>query len=222
MSIEVFDFRTEGPRGRNFFVTPECRARFLTIRPGEAAPFHHHQLGQEVFVVMEGRAKFVIGGDEAELGAGEACVARSGERHFVGPAGTDPVTLFLCVTPHIQPTHAFFDDSGGQLPDDYRLSFMPDSEPSEMLRPESDGDLAGLQIEALEELAARSDAAARVARVEVARIGQLLSGGDIAAAADARDSMWVTLAPVFESAMAAAHIWNGLTARTVGAPKATS
>jgi quercetin dioxygenase-like cupin family protein len=98
MSIEVFDYRSDGPRGLNFFVKPECRARFMTIRPGEAAPFHHHQLGQEVFVVMEGRGLFVIGDDEAVLEAGQACVARSGERHFVGPADENPMTLFLCVS----------------------------------------------------------------------------------------------------------------------------
>ncbi len=222
MSIEVFDYRSDGPRGLNFFVTPGCRARFLTIRPKEAAPFHHHQLGQEVFVVMEGRGLFVIGDDEAVLGTGEACVARSGERHFVGPADENPVTLFLCVTPHIQPTHVLFDESGKQLADDYRSLFMPKSEPSAMLRPESDEELAGLQIQALEDLATLTEAAARAARVKVIEMGRMLADGDGAAAAEARDSMWVSLAPVFESAMAAADIWNSLTARTVGAPLAES
>lgn len=222
MSIDVFDYRTEGPLGRNFFVTPECRGRFLTIRPGEAAPFHHHQLGQEIFVVMEGRAKFVIGDDEAVLGAGEACVARAGERHFVGPAGADAVTLFLCVTPHIQPTHAFFDESGAQLPDDYRPSFMPASEPSDMLRPESNRVLAERQIAALRDLATRTAAAARSAETGIAGIGAMLESGDLKAAAGARDAMWEELAPVFDSAMAAAEIWNSLTARTVGAPRAES
>ncbi len=222
MSIEVFDYRSDGPRGLNFFVTPECRARFLTIRPGEAAPFHHHQLGQEVFLVMEGRGLFVIGDDEAVLEAGQACVARSGERHFVGPADENPVTLFLCVTPHIQPTHVFFDESGEQLEDDYRPSFMPKSGPSEMLRTESDEELAGLQIQALEDLTTLTEAAAREARVEVIEMGRMLAEGDGAAAAEARDAMWVQLAPVFASAMAAAGLWNSLTARTVGAPRAKS
>ncbi len=168
---------------------------------------------------MEGRGLFVIGDDEAVLESGHACVARSGDRHFVGPADEHPVTVFLCVTPHIQPTHAFFDESGKQLPDDYRPSFMPRSEPSEMLRPESDEDLADLQIQTLEDLAMRTDTAAQAARVKVIEMGRMLAEGNGAAAAEARDSIWVQLAPVFASAMAAAELWNSLTARTVGSPK---
>jgi quercetin dioxygenase-like cupin family protein len=219
LSIEVFDYRTEGPRLRNFFVTPECRARFMTIEPGADAPFHFHELGQEVFVVMEGRARFVIGDDEAVLGPGEACAARAGVRHWVGPVGEEAVTLFLCVTPHIQPTHAFFDEEGAQLPDDYRPSFMPASEPSEMLRPESDAELAEMQIAALQELAKRAGEAARAAEMDVAAMGASLEAGDAEAAAATRDAMWRALASVFESAMSAADTWNVLTARTVGAPR---
>jgi hypothetical protein len=77
---------------------------------------------------------------------------------------------------------------------------MPKSEPSEMLRTESDEELAVLQIEALEDLAARTEAAAREARVKVIEMGRMLA----------------------EGYGAAAELWNSLTARTMGDPIAES
>lgn len=104
--FEVWDFREDV---RNVVVRPEIRGRFLRMEPGEVGPFHSHDLGQEIFVVLEGRAEFEIEGHRRTLGPGQACFARAGELHEVRTVGEEAMTLFLAVTPHLEPTHTFWE-----------------------------------------------------------------------------------------------------------------
>src|SRR5437016_4189111 len=57
MALAVFDYRTDV---RNLFITPEMRARVIRREPGTAGGGHTHDLGHELFLVLEGQAEFTI------------------------------------------------------------------------------------------------------------------------------------------------------------------
>src|SRR5207237_10042400 len=111
MALEVFDARTDV---RNLFITPEVRSRIMHFRAGEVSQGHTHDLGHEMFVVLDGQAEFTIAGESAVLGPGQICVARAGEWHEIRTQAEQPMTLYLSVTPHIELTHTQWDREGGK------------------------------------------------------------------------------------------------------------
>ena len=84
------------------------------MEPGYTAPRHSHDVGHEVFLILSGRAEFEIDGERAVLGPGQMCFARAGQMHQVKVLGDQPMTMYLSVTPHLEPTHTFWDDQGQQ------------------------------------------------------------------------------------------------------------
>jgi quercetin dioxygenase-like cupin family protein len=125
--LEVFDARTDI---RNLFITPEIRARIMRFEPGQVSDGHTHDLGHEMFLVLEGQAEFTIDGQSAVLGPGQLCVARAGEWHEIRTLPDAPMTLYLSVTPHLEPTHTQWDHAGGtKLP--YRYGVATGHKPTE-------------------------------------------------------------------------------------------
>ena len=112
MSFEVYDYRTDL---RNVVITPEIRSRFLKFEPGTGGSRHSHDLGHEVFLVLEGQAEFEIDGDKQILGPGQMCVAYADQMHEVRCVGDQPITMYLSVTPHLEPTHTQWDAAGNKL-----------------------------------------------------------------------------------------------------------
>src|SRR5688572_7333014 len=103
MSFEVYDFREVN---RNVLITPEIRARLYHMKPGQVDGRHSHDLGHEVFLILEGLAEFNINGTKKELGPGQMCIALADEIHQVRNLLPDkPTIMYLSVTPHVHPTH---------------------------------------------------------------------------------------------------------------------
>ncbi|MCL4834266.1 MAG: cupin domain-containing protein [Caldilineaceae bacterium] len=103
MAFQVYDYRTTN---RNVLVTPEIRARLYRMEPGQIDGRHSHDLGHEVFLILEGKAEFTIAGHTEVLGPGQMCIAHVDEIHQVRNLLPDqPTIMYLSVTPHIQPTH---------------------------------------------------------------------------------------------------------------------
>ena len=64
MPFTVYDYRNPD-HIRNLLVTPEMRSRILKMEPGQGFNARHsHDLGHEVFVVLQGSAEFEIDGEE--------------------------------------------------------------------------------------------------------------------------------------------------------------
>src|SRR6266851_4344385 len=110
MPLEVWDAKRDI---KNLFITPEIRARIMRFDPHQLSAGHTHDLGHEMFLVLDGQAEFTIDGDTAVLGPGQACVARAGQWHEIRALGDGPMTLYLSVTPHVEPTHTQWDREGG-------------------------------------------------------------------------------------------------------------
>ncbi len=209
MPFQVLDFHKDI---RNVLTTPEIRARFLQIDVGQTSQSHTHDLGHEIFLILQGRAQFTIEGHAEVLGPGQLCVALTDEAHEVRNVGDEPVIMYLSVTPHIQPTHTMWNEDGTKEPPRFVLNTSYDVEPD---RTTPTDELLDQQLEAAEEWLAAVEANTRTQRNQIAAYKAARAAGDQETTLAARDAMWETLYPAFRRAFALADVWNSFTSRTV-------
>lgn len=209
MPFQVLDFHKDI---RNLLTTPEIRARFLQIDVGQTSQSHTHDLGHEIFLILQGQAEFTIEGHAEVLGPGQLCVALTDEAHEVRNVGDEPVIMYLSVTPHIQPTHTMWNEDGTKEPPRFVLNTSYDVEPD---RTTPTDDILDQQLAAAEAWLAAVDANTRRHREQISAFKAARATGDREAALAARDAMWETLYPAFRRAFALADVWNSFTSRTV-------
>jgi quercetin dioxygenase-like cupin family protein len=82
--------------------TRGLRVVLLRWLPGFATVPHHHPHAEEIFLVLEGRALFSIGGEpELEVGPGKLMLAERGVRHAIRvPADGELLVLLAAVAPN--------------------------------------------------------------------------------------------------------------------------
>lgn len=207
MPLAVYDYRTDIT---NLLVTPQIRARFMRLEPGKTAAAHSHDLGQEIFLVLSGRAEFTIAGEVAEVGPGQLCVALVDEPHSVRALGEEPMIMYLSVTPHIQPTHTFWGPDGERLPHRFVPSAAYDHRT----------DTATPLEELLDRLRAATGALQDA--VEVAAAAQSAHSGELTRAVEAgnpdgaderRGLIWDALSEVHRRTADLADLWNHIAPR---------
>lgn len=212
MPIEVFDYRTDV---RNVVITPEIRSRFLRMEPGEVAIRHSHDLGHEVFLILEGQCDFEIDGEHAVLGPGQMCFARRDQMHQVRTVGDVPMTMYLSVTPHIDPTHTVWDEHGNKLPFHYGGATQNERAARSQALDVAETSARHLRAARALETAACANRAAQEAGVDA--LAQAIDLGDRIALRSAIEAMW---APMFDTYLALLELsesWNQL-APEAGAP----
>ena len=69
------------------------------LKPGQDQRIHSHSESDKIYFVLRGGGTFHIGGEERELGAGEAVVARPGEPHGVRNTTGQDLVLLVFMTP---------------------------------------------------------------------------------------------------------------------------
>lgn len=203
MGFEVFDFRKDI---RNVIIEPEIRARFMRLEPGQVGPAHTHDLGQEVFLVLQGQAEFEIEGHKEILGPGQMCFAAVDESHIVTCVGDEPMIMYLSVTPHIEPTHTWWDTDGNKLSPRYGTTLRDHN--SSVGTAEEKANVSAAAAEAL----GRSAVENATAHTEgVACVKQALAAGDRATAKAAVDEMWAAMYSTFRCLRELELAWNELT-----------
>jgi len=210
MSFEVYDYRKDI---RNLLVTPQIRARFIRLEVGslsggdQRGKGHSHDLGHEIFLVLQGKAEFEIEGEVQVLEPGQMCVALVDEIHTVRNVGDEPVIIYLSVTPHIQPTHTSWVDEGTKAPLHFNSSGAWDI-PNDQTTPINE--LVESQQQAADALMAVVESAYQVQCKQL----PLLAGSDKEAALEARDKIWKAIYPMFQQMYGLADSWNSVTYRT--------
>ena len=116
MPIRVFDYRSNLS---NLVVQPQIRSRFRVVELGPVPQVHSHDLGGETFVVMQGQIEFTVAGESAVAEQGQAIYVPPRTTHAVRAVGDQPGVMYLSVSPHVEPTHTFYDAEGRQLPPRY-------------------------------------------------------------------------------------------------------
>ena len=216
MAFQVFDFHHDI---RNVVITPEIRARFLRMEPGHVANRHTHDLGQEIFLVLQGQAEFEIEGHREVLGPGQLCFAARDEFHQVRCVGDEPMIMYLSVTPHIEPTHTQWDERGDKLPPRYGLATRNERQQHDPSAGRSTEELAAAHLAAAQELGRVAAENATAQQMGVERLGEALSAGDQTAAKAAVDDMWSQMYRTFNALRELSTVWNELTPRVGPAPQ---
>jgi quercetin dioxygenase-like cupin family protein len=209
MGFPVYDFRTDV---RNILVTPQIRSRFLRMEPGQESQGHTHDLGQEIFLILSGRCEFTIDGETEELGPGQMCVALVDQMHSVRVLGDDPMTMYLSVTPHVQPTHTFWNEDGTKQPPRFAPHSAYDVEVDTSVTVH---ELLTNQIAAAQVVAVAAQNAAKIQAEQADTYKHALARGDTAAAAAARSAMWDAISDLHTRLFALDNIWNELAPRMV-------
>ena len=209
MPFQVLDFHKDI---RNVLTTPEIRARFLQVDVGHTAQSHTHDLGHEIFLILQGQAEFTIEGHAEVLGPGQLCIALTDEMHQVRNVGEEPVIMYLSVTPHIQPTHTMWNEDGTKMPPRFVLNTAYDVEPD---RETPTDELLEQQLAAAEAWLDAVETSTETQRAQIAAFKAAREAGDEEAALAARDEMWASLYPAFRRGFALADVWNSFTSRTV-------
>ncbi len=208
MGFPVYDYRKDI---RNILVTPQIRSRFLRMELGQVNKGHTHDLGHEIFLILQGQAEFEIDGEKEVLGPGQMCIALVDQNHTVRNVGDEPVIMYLSVTPHIQPTHTSWTEAGEKTPPHFTPSSNYDVPPD---RETPTTELADRHLREVEDLAQIVEQATTVQRQEIATFKQAVEQGDKEAALAARDTMWAALSGLFGQVFEMAQAWNDLAART--------
>ncbi len=211
MPLEVLDYRSDV---RNVFITPEIRSRFQRLEPGEVTNLHSHDLGHEVWVVMEGEVEFEISGERAVVRPGQMIVARVDEPHYLRVLGNRAATVYLSVTPHVTPTHTHFGASGERLRPRYStFTTLREGETATAVGAEPLERLADRQVAAARALSEVSAESARVQAAAAEDLKRALAAGDADAAREAVDAMWAHVKETYRGFREMTVVWNELAPR---------
>ncbi|MFN8441424.1 MAG: cupin domain-containing protein [Caldilineaceae bacterium] len=215
MSFEVYDYRTTN---RNVLVTPEIRARLYHMKPGQVDGRHTHDLGHEVFLILEGRAEFEIKGERRVLGPGEMCIAKADEIHQVRNALPDqPTIMYLSVSPHILPTHTYWTNDGWsedsqKLPPSFSSARSYSGEDDVTTSTEA---LLERNLTAVAALDQAVTTNTETQSILAAAYREAIAKGDKEAAIQARNAMWQAMYTVYKAMSNWGSAWNEFAARTV-------
>ncbi|MGY8824631.1 MAG: cupin domain-containing protein [Candidatus Latescibacterota bacterium] len=207
MSFEIFDYREDL---KNLLVTPHIRARFLRIEPGEVHGMHSHDLGHEIFFILQGHLHFYIDGDEQIVGPGQLCFAVADEIHQVRNKGDETVFMYLSVTPHIQPTHTGRDPDGTRHATRFITSNNYDVETDATTPVE---ELIDRVAERAEKVAQSVRAHANAQKDLGEKLKVALTAGDEDEASRLRDTMWHGLRDTYKDLYSLSDVWNALAPR---------
>ena len=209
MDLPVYDFRTDI---KNVLVTPQIRSRFLKMAVGQFNEGHTHDLGHEIFLILQGKAEFVIEGKKAVLGPGQLCIALKDEYHTVENVGDEEVIMYLSVTPHIQPTHTRWNENGTKRPPNFTLNSSYDVAPD---RTTPTAELMDACIATADIFAAAAEQFTTTMHEQAAQLKHAATAKDQEAVVAARNRMWAALSAVYSTLANFSDDWNELGSRTV-------
>ena len=193
MPIHVYDYRVDLS---NLVVRPQIRSRFRRVELGPVPEVHSHDLGGETFLIMEGQIEFTVDGESVVCTAGQAIFVPPRTTHAVRAVGERPAVMYLSVSPHVEPTHTFYDRQGRQLPPRYGVwraagGGVPSTAESSSAR--------------LQSYRRAADELADLARANAERISQCT-----AAHKTTVDSLWDSLRPLLQHVETIERTWNEL------------
>jgi quercetin dioxygenase-like cupin family protein len=69
------------------------------LKPGQDQRIHSHAESDKIYFVLRGKGGFHIAGEERELSAGEAVIAKPGQDHGVRNSAAEDLVLLVFMTP---------------------------------------------------------------------------------------------------------------------------
>lgn len=85
--------------GWNYIDTDELSVKQELMPPDTAEQLHYHEKSTQVFVVLKGRATFVIDGVESELKPEQGIEIKPGQQHFISNKEQSDLEFILYSSP---------------------------------------------------------------------------------------------------------------------------
>jgi quercetin dioxygenase-like cupin family protein len=102
--LDARHFSPEKMQKVNLFATTDLFLDVYCFEPGQSQKVHVHEKATKYYIVLEGHARFEVGGETKNLGPGQAVLARAGEPHGVENPTDDRLVLLVGMAP--PPEHA--------------------------------------------------------------------------------------------------------------------
>jgi quercetin dioxygenase-like cupin family protein len=102
--LDARRFSPEKMQKVNLFATNDLFLDVYCFEPGQSQKVHVHEKSTKYYIVLEGHARFQVGGETRDLGPGQAILARPGEPHGVENKTDDRLVLLVGMAP--PPEHA--------------------------------------------------------------------------------------------------------------------
>lgn len=96
---EATRFASEKMQKTNLFESPRMFCDVYGFEPGQAQKPHVHAGADKIYVVLEGRGRFQVGGEERTLGPGHAVHVPPGADHGVVNDGPERLALLVFMAP---------------------------------------------------------------------------------------------------------------------------
>lgn len=208
--IQVYDYRKDIA---NVVVHPEIRGRFMRMEPASAGRMHSHDLGGEIFLVLQGQCEFIVEDERVTCDPGQLIYVEPRLKHTLHAVGNEPCVVYLSVTPHVEPTHTQYDEGYNRLPPRYgtwRGKDGGDAQPEV-----STEDLASQYADAAHKLANLSQTNAEAQTSHLRDLGKALADGDQTRAKQVVDAMWLSLRDVLQQTSTVEEVWNALAPRVM-------
>lgn len=208
MTIPVYDYRKNIA---NVIVRPEIRARFMRMEPAPAGPLHSHDLGGEIFLVLEGQCEFLVEDQRITCGPGQLVYMEPRVKHTLHAVGEDPCVVYLSVTPHVEPTHTRYDGASDPAPPTYggwRGKGYHDATADQATT-----ELAESYQESARKLAVLATNNVKALDQHMKSLSEGLTDSDQHAIKQTMDEMWGSLRDVLQQVSEMERTWNELAPR---------
>lgn len=208
--IRVYDYRTDIA---NVVVHPEIRGRFMRMELAPAGRMHSHDLGGEIFLVLEGQCEFIVEDERVTCNPGQLIYVEPRLKHTLHAVGDQPCVVYLSVTPHVEPTHTQYDESYNRQPPRYGTwRGKGDQTP---FAEETTEQVAARYGEAVSKLAALGEANAEAQASGLRALERALASGDQTQAKRVMDELWLNLRAVLQQTSEVELAWNALAPRAM-------
>ncbi len=216
MTIPVYDFRTDIG---NVIVRPEIRSRFMRMEPGPASPLHSHDLGGEIFLVVDGLCEFIVEDEKVTCGAGQLVYMEPRVKHTLHAVGDGPCVVYLSVTPHVEPTHTRYDEELNTLPPVYGGWRGKDYQ--DLTANQATADLAQTYTESARKLAELATKTATDLEHLTKQLVTNTDAQDVQSTKQTMDDMWLGLRDVLLQVSEVEGSWNDLAPRGMPTEKSS-
>ena len=210
--IQVFDYRKDIA---NVVVHPEIRGRFMQMEPAPAGRMHSHDLGGEIFLVLQGRCEFIVEEERVTCGPGQLIYVEPRLKHTLHAVGSETCVVYLSVTPHVEPTHTQYDEAYNRLPP--RYGTWRGKENREAQSDVSTEKLAESYVDAARKLSLLSQENAEAQTQCLQALKKAIAEADQEGTKQAMDEMWLKLRDVLQQTSSVELAWNALAPRAMPA-----
>lgn len=97
----------KGTSNERFPASPHVRGGMLAFPPDFECDYHSHDDAEEIFLFLKGQCRIDVEGEVEDVGVDDIVIVPAEHKHKL-KSGSDPLLMWLTVTPNLKPSHTFY------------------------------------------------------------------------------------------------------------------